>query len=136
MGLPARTHIVYFQQNPVPKELEVLLGKLTGLSLCFEEIEPTLHTPAGIEIWHQKRPKDSIIIDWISDQTRICVRVWSETLHINYLEASTLYLLKQLGGRIKDDYPLPVWAGKSWADAWPRSPLARMKAWWNGTLPA
>jgi hypothetical protein len=135
MGLPVRTHIVHFSQSLEMEQLKNSLCKLTGLSLSFEDIKMTTYTPSGVEIWNQRWPKHFITVDWIIERNGVNVRVWSETPHINYLEASTLYLLKQLGGKFKETEPLPSWVGKEWVDVRPRSPLAKIKAWLNGKLP-
>ncbi|MDO7845957.1 hypothetical protein Q5H92_06285 [Hymenobacter sp. M29] len=59
--------------------------------------------------------------------------------HIDYLEISALYLLRQLGGKCEEDFDLPVWAGKKWEDIWPRTQWGQLKARWHGwrfgTLP-
>lgn len=134
MGFPIREYTFLFQQSPNTDTLKSALCTLTGLPLVFEEIESTAYTPKGIEVFCSKRPNDNIIINWTTDQNNTFVRVWSDTRQIGYLEISTLYLLKELGGKTSSHIVLPSWAGKQWLDVSPNSNIAKIKAWWKGMV--
>jgi hypothetical protein len=128
MGI--RLHVVHYQDSLDNEQIKKQLLEVTGLPLHFDERYATM-----LGVAHPNRPKSAVRIYWYDNEHGRRLEIESNTPKWNYVEATVLYLLKRLNGQIDDDYTLPVWAGKKWVDAWPRSPLARMKAWWNGTLP-
>lgn len=128
MGI--RWHTVHFEQTPsITATKKGLLG-LTGLALIFDE---EFDNCLGVQ--HPNRIKSRIELDWVDRESHQCIHIDSETLNWNYIEISALYLLKQLEGKLEKEHEFTSWAGKKWADAFPRNPFLRLKAWWNGTLP-
>ena len=128
MGI--RMHLVHFEQIPNIATIKNSLLALTGLALIFDE-----EFVDWLKIQHPTRPKSMVEMDWVDKENCKCIRVSSETPNWNYIQVSVLYQLNQLGGKPEDEFKLPSWAGKKWAEAYPRDSVLKLKAWWKAELP-
>lgn len=123
MGI--RFHTVYFTENPSEDALKQAIEDITDLRLTFISLGEIHSHSKSVQIMHPNVKKDEVTVHWSHLRKEIivknklfqnCLHVESETPKYNYVEISLIYLLKQMGGIIEDDFELPEWAGKKWDD--------------------
>ena len=146
-----RLNTIHFEQLPNKETVKQGLYELTGLPMYFDDefeevlgvIHPTHRKVAATLYWVDEKtpvlPKELESLGANYGNKKGFLKGWSryimvelEVGNIDYIEKSSLYLLKRMGGRSENELELPIWAGKKWLDIWPRSYFGQFKAIWRG----